>query len=354
VIPVVFEDSLTMRNTRTGDRFFARVDDTRYLPAGTRMEGRVEGIREARGREPGMMDLQFTELVMPDGQRHRINALPVPLTDRYVNRDREGRFTVKNEVKKKEGMVLGGMIGGFILGSIFQKGLEGTVIGAIAGIVLAENDRSNDGNTVITKGQRMGALINRDVNFDWRSNGRREDEWDRRDDGRREDRRDDRWDNRDDRRNDERRNDERRNDDRREDDRWSQGERRDDRRDDRYDRDTRIVFGIRDVTFPDRQRPFSEQGTLMVPLESASKQMNMRVSRDETRTDRYIFIDGTEGYLQVELGSREARLNGRRVTMPQAPVERDRVLYVPLEMLAQISRETVYLNGTRVARRYSY
>ncbi|MEZ0326405.1 MAG: stalk domain-containing protein [Fimbriimonas sp.] len=344
VVPVIFEDGLTMRNTREGDRFFARVDDTRYLPTGTRMEGRVVSIRQGRDRDQGAMDLEFTELIMPDGHRERINALPVPLTDRYVSRDREGRFTVKNDVKRKEGTVLGGMIGGFILGSIFQKQLEGTALGALAGVLIATNDRGNDGNTVISKNQRMGALINRDVNFEWRSNGRRDDDTNRRDD--------DRWDNRDDRRQDDRR-----------DDRWGQNDRRDDRRDDRWDdrrddrrddRDVQITYGVRSVTFTGRDRPYREQGTIMIPLEAASRQMNMRVSKDDNRTDRIIFIDGSEGYLQVELGSREARLNGRQVTMPQAAAERDRTVYVPLEMLAQISRETVYLNGTRVARRSSY
>ncbi len=341
VVPVIFEDGLTMRNTRQGDRFFARVDDTRYLPTGTRMEGRVVAIRQGRDREQGAMDLEFTELIMPDGHRQRINALPVPLTDRYVSRDREGRFTVKNDVKRKEGTVLGGMIGGFILGSIFHKQLEGTALGALAGVLIATNDRGNDGNTVISKNQRMGALINRDIKFDWRSNGRRDDDWGYRNDN---DRRDDRWDNRDDRRQD----------DRRREDRWDQGG-RDDRRDDRWnDREVQITYGVRSVTFTGREKPFRENGALMVPLESASRQMNMRVSRDDTRTDRTVFIDGSEGYLQVELGSREARLNGRRITMPQAAVERDRTLYVPLEMLAQISRETVFLNGTRVTRRASY
>ncbi len=345
VLPVIFEDGLSIRNTRQGDRFFARVEDTRYLPRGTRLEGRVKSIREGRDRNPAMMDLEFTELIMPDGHRQRIDALPVPLTDRYVSKDREGRFTVKQEVRKKEGFVLGGMLGGFILGSIFQKQLEGTVIGAVAGILMAEGDRKNDGNTVISKGQRMGALINRDVSFDWRSGGRRDDDWNRQN----EDRRDDRWENRDDRRQE----------DRRQEDRWGSGGQRDDRRNDRRDdrrndRDVQITYGVRSVTFQDRERPFTEGGAVMVPLESASRQMNMRVSRDDTRSDRYVFIDGSEGYLQVELGSREARLNGRRITMPQAAVEKDRTIYIPLEMLAQVSKETVYLNGTRVARRNSY
>ena len=347
VIPVVFEDTLTVRGTRDGDRFTARVDDTRYLPAGTKFEGRVVGVRETRRDEPAMMDLAFDTLVMPDGHRQRIDSVPIPLTDRYVSRDREGRFVVKNNVKKKESTVLGGMIGGFILGSIFQKQLEGVVLGAIAGVLIATNDRSNDGSTVVAKGDRMGALIQRDVQFDWRSNGsgdnrREDDRWDGRDDRRQDDRRQD------DKRQDDRWDDSRK-DDRRQDDRWGNG------RDERWDeREVKVSYGTREIRWGRDERPYREGSTLMVPLQATATQMGMRVSRDNGRTDRYIFVDANDGYLQVELGSREARLNGRRITMPESATERDRGVYVPLEILAQMSRETVYLNGTRVARRYSY
>ena len=346
VIPVVFEDTLTVRGTREGDRFTARVDDTRYLPAGTKFEGRVVGVRETRRDEPAMMDLAFDTLVMPDGHRQRIDSVPIPLTDRYVSRDREGRFVVKNNVKKKESTVLGGMIGGFILGSIFQKQLEGVVLGAIAGVLIATNDRSNDGSTVVTKGDRMGGLIQRDVQFDWRGNGadsrREDDRWDSRDARRQDDRRqDDRW--------DERRQDDRRQDDRRQDDRW--GNEREERWD---DREVKISYGSRELRWGRDGRPYREGSTLMVPLQATATQMGMRVSRDNGRTDRYIFVDGNDGYLQVELGTREARMNGRRISMPESPTERDRTVYVPLEILAQLSKETVYVNGTRVARRNAY
>jgi hypothetical protein len=187
----------------------------------------------------------------------------------------------------------------------------------------------------------MGALIQKDVQFEWRNSGN----WDNR-------REDDRWDDGGDRRQDdrwdERRQDNRREDERRQDDRWGNS------RDQRDERDIRITYGTRDLRFGRDDRPYREGSTLMVPLQIAATQMGMRVSRDEGRSDRYIFVDANDGYLQVELGSREARLNGRRITMPESATERNRVVYVPLEMLAQIARETVYLDGTRVARRNSY
>jgi hypothetical protein len=324
VIPVVFEKDLSLRHSRAGDRFEARVDETRDLPRGTRFEGRVRTVRDQRGNEPGYMDLEFTSLVMPDGRRQNIQATPIPWNDRNVRRDRDGRFTASQNVRRKEGQVIGGAIGGLIIGSLIKKPLEGTVIGTVAGILMAENDRGNDGHTIARAGQRMGAVIDREVSFNW--NGRW-DAYDNRND-RRDDRDDDRW------------NDRR-------DDRWD--DRYDDRRwDDRFDGNVRITYGNREMRFDRNQQPYRAGGTVMVPLESAANQLGLRVSRER---DRVIFVDGADGYLEFERNSREARLNGRRFTMPQAVTERDRTIYVPIDILAQISRETVSVDGTRISRR---
>src|SRR4051812_41916897 len=67
VLPVVMQSELNFRSTHSGDRFWANVDDNRMAPRGTRLEGRVIHVEQKHGDRPGYMDLEFTTIVLPDG-----------------------------------------------------------------------------------------------------------------------------------------------------------------------------------------------------------------------------------------------------------------------------------------------
>ncbi|HEY0866844.1 MAG TPA: stalk domain-containing protein [Fimbriimonas sp.] len=319
VIPVVFEDELSLRTNRAGDRFMARVEGDRDIPYGTRMEGRIAGIRAARGTDPAYMDLEFTHLLLSNGRRIEIRAYPVPLGDRYVQRDREGRFKTTENVKKRETMVLGGTAAGLILGYIFKRPFEGAVLGAIAGVVLAEEERKNGSNIVVERGKRMGALVDRDFTLDGSrpSNGDdryRNDDWYRDANGN--------WNlGRDRNRND----------------RWN-----DDRSDSRA---IRISYRDRALAFEPREEPFRIENQVMVPLYRTAEQLDLRVERSR---DTVYYIENDENSLRFEEDSREYRLNGRRESMPQAPRVRDGVLFVPIEVFAKLTREKLSVNGNRI------
>jgi hypothetical protein len=49
VVPIKFESDLTIKGTRTGQRFYATVDERGDLPFGARLEGAVVGVHEADG-----------------------------------------------------------------------------------------------------------------------------------------------------------------------------------------------------------------------------------------------------------------------------------------------------------------
>jgi hypothetical protein len=329
VVPVVMEDELSFKESREGDRFRARVRDSRDLPSGSRLEGRIINIERARGDRPAYMDVEFTTLLLPDGTDTRISAVPISLDSKYLSRERDGRLVAKKGALRKDHYVWGGVIGGAILGSIIgRKTFEGAFVGAIAGIIVAESQAKQE-HVALKKGTEMGALFEREVRVDF--NGR----WDTNDP---------RNDSRNDRYNDDRKDD-RYDYDRRE-DRYGNERREDVLRRDPYrdDYDMRIEFNGRPMRFGGNEQPYRMGNSVMVPLERAASQMSL----DVQISGRTILVEDDDSILKLEQDSDAYRLNGKRGIMPRNVVKRGNTIYVPLEVLAAMKREAITVDGTRV------
>lgn len=303
VVPVVMEDTLSLKDARRGDKFFARVDDARELPAGTLLEGRVIGIRDKRGNEPASMDLEFQTIHLPDGKRASIRAVPIRLDNSAIRRGDDGRL-VASRPKDKGQLVLGGFLGGLILGNSVKKPFEGAVLGVLAGIVMAESQ--GDGDVVARKGNKLGALFEKDVKLTYNGS------WD----GNRYplDRR---------------------------------GDDRDMRRDDRYDRDTRVLLSYRgrDLGYGSNEQPYRIGNTVMVPMERTARYLGFDAGWAGTRV---LMVEDDDNLLRFETGSNDYRLNGRRMRLGQALVERGGVWYGPMDAFSELRRDFVQVNGTRV------
>ncbi len=323
VLPVVFSDTLTLNGNRTGDTFTARVEGDQELPNGTRLMGRVRSVRKgSTDADRGYMDLEFTSVVLPNGRTHRIYAVPIPLNDRYTSRDSDGRFRVKRDVKKKGTSVVVGALGGLILGSILKKPIEGAIVGTVAGIIFAEVNKKDDGNTVVQRGAKMGAMIERDVTLNIDDFDRYDGDYDR-------DRRDDGYDSRN--------------------DRYGLGKgkprRGPDTEDDRIDSDRDIVvrYRNRNLRYTGNERPIRRGETVMVPLEATARQIGLSVDID--KESETIFVRGDdrdeERVLRVDVGSKRYRLNGRQGTLAQAVVRRNGKVYVPVDILSELTDENI-------------
>jgi len=302
VIPVVFEDKLTIRDNRPGDTFVVRVTDTGQLPPGTEILGQIDRIHPPRGNRPPSMDLRFTDILLPDRSRVPLDAAPLPLDDRYITRDGDGRIMAKQNLRQQQNDILGGAIGGFIVGSIFHRRITGTIIGTMIGVSAAASERARDSNEIANPGDKVGALINHDVTIDYDVNRRL--------------------------------------------DRGMDGPVRG------YHGpvgrpeygNLNLTFQNRELGFPDDARPYRLGETVMVPLEPAADQMKLDVDR---RADRTIYVDGPDRNIRLTLNSREARLDGRRIELPRSVLEINGVLYVPLEALSPVLKDDVFVNGRR-------
>lgn len=309
VIPIVFESSLNSNNARTGDRIFARVDRDRDLPDGLRLEGRVvrvERPRDDRGRSDRDRDdrratavqVEFTRIEVDRGEWRRIDAVPVKLNDRDYRRTSNGRLEARRMPKREE-YVAGGVIGGFLLGSLIKKPFEGTFTGALVGILLSETEGRNGSATIIERGQKMGALLRDDLRLNLRDWNPRDRDFDFRD---RDDRDEFPW-----------------------------------REDDRFEDEVRFRVGGRPLEFQRGEKPYREGRTWMVPLNETARQLGLSSDYDD-RTGR-IFVEGDDIVAVLRANQREYRFNGSKRTLDEAVDVRSGQVFVPLSLFEKFFDE---------------
>ncbi len=314
VIPVVLEDNLSISDRHAGDVFTVRAADDSPLPKGSELLGKIDQIHPASGKRPSSMDIRFTRIMLPDNSSIKLDAAAIPLDDRYIIRGKDGRLVAKQNIRKQQGDVIGGAIGGFIIGSIFHRKVAGAIIGTVIGAAVAESDRQKDNNTIASTGDKLGALVNKDITVDVPDSDRVQQQKSEKDSDLQVDRRVE---------------------DRQDTDRIPRSDRH-------YKFDVR--FKDRAVTFPSDAKPYWIGETLMVPLEPTADQLGLDVDR---RKDRIVYVDGKDMNLKLTRSSRQAQLNGDHIVLPRTVAEHNGVLYVPLDALAMVIKENLTVNGTK-------
>lgn len=293
VVPVVFETELSMNKSRPNDPFVARVNEATEVPRGTVFEGRVVEIVAKTDKHPAYMDLEFTHIVFPTGERRVIRALPIALDAKGMKTDRDGRMVFerpKGDDSTKA--VLTGALGGLILGSLIQKPFEGLFAGTLAGIIVGETSRGQNNGVVVKKGDRMGALIERDFVYEYR--------------GGPEPRPIPGPDN---------------------------------------PRSVAIQYENRDLRFMPREMPYRERDTVMVPVIETARQLGLQV--DVMNDGRVLLIDAGDQFVRVTEGESRFRLKRDFYTMPERAVIRDRVFYAPVDAIAILLDRPLTINGER-------
>ncbi len=291
VLPIVMNDSLSIRDAQRGDRFTARIDGERRLD-GARLLGRVVNVRRESRNRPAALELEFYELSLPSGGKVAVRAVPVRLND---TRDRGGSWSAKKPDNRKQNTVIGGLLGGALIGSMISRAGQGAAIGAVAGILIAESGGREDKDRVISRGTKLGALFQRDVRFSAAND---------------------------------------------------EGERWQDENDRPRDSDdAEIRFDGRALRFD--TAPFRQGSRWMVPLESAARQLDLDYDRSESGR---IYVDGEEGRLRLDLRQNQLRVNGRNVDLDGRVAQRRNETFVSLDLLAQLTRRNITVNGERLNR----
>jgi hypothetical protein len=169
-VSIQFEDEIRLDRAREGDRVEARVLDapSRWIRNG-RLIGEIQEVRSSRRDRAGSVEIEFDQLILDDGRRVEVRAVPTNLARGRSNRD---------DSRHKSTAVLGGLVGGAAIGALIKKPFEGAFVGALAGILVAETGNGQrSGAVVVRRGQKMSARFLEEIVEDDVRSGREERGW---------------------------------------------------------------------------------------------------------------------------------------------------------------------------------
>jgi hypothetical protein len=301
VIPVSLDKALSSETNRQGDPITVTVrsayDGDAEFPRGTKISGVVSEAQMASSGQPGMLNLAFHQVVLPDGHRISTDGSLVSLDEKTVKQTSDGRLVVRNKSNNDQLKFIGiGAVGGFILGKLTDHTLEGTILGAAAGYLYSENNKKKIQPTDVSvaEGTEFGVQLNRQLAY----NPSRAFVVARED----------------------------------------------------YlnaqpssvspsPQNIQVTAGGRAITFANAAQPVDEDGIVLVPLAPVMDQANISYKYDEHL--QAISLDTDQGALQMNIGKSYALLNGEREALEAPAQVRDGVVFVPLHFLALAT-------GTRV------
>ena len=300
VIPVRLDRTLSSTTDRQGGPVSVTVrsayDGDAEFPRGTKIEGIVSAVQQARDGQPGMLDLSFQEVLLTNGQRVNIEGSLISLDEKTVVQTSDGRLVAREQKSNDRLKFIGIGAGvGLILGRWQEHTLEGTLLGAAAGYLYSEYDRrkAQPADVTVAEGTEFGVRLDHQMSYHpsrafvvARAN-------------------------------------------------YlraplpsvslpSQG--------------IAVTMAGRSVSFAGAQ-PFQEDGIVLVPLAPVMDEARIGYNYD-TRLQT-VRVDTTEGELTLRAGDSYASLNGAREYLEAPAQVRDGVVFVPLNFLALAT-------GTRV------
>ncbi len=164
VIPVRLDDRIRSDEAMVGDKFTATIEsghDDYGLPSGTKFEGVVREAIPSRSGKPGVVDVDFTRIIFPNGTARSIRASLASMEGSRLSRDSSGRLTAKsgsnNERMKWVGIGAGA---GLLLGTLGKGNqLLDTILGAGAGYLYNEYKQKGGGNVDLRAGTEVGVKM---------------------------------------------------------------------------------------------------------------------------------------------------------------------------------------------------
>ena len=143
VVPVTLDKALSSATARVGDTFTATVKSERLgdseFPAGSKIEGVVSEAQAKNGGNPGVLDLDFRNVILPDGKRYALRGELIGLDNESVTSTTQGRIMARGNKRSNTDRlkVVGiGAAGGFLLGRVLKKdGVLPTILGGVGGLL---------------------------------------------------------------------------------------------------------------------------------------------------------------------------------------------------------------------------
>jgi hypothetical protein len=173
VVPVVLNSEITSTKAKKGDRFIAKVevaDGETYagIPAGSYVEGHVAEARPKKGDEPGVIDLAFDRIRLPNNASFPLDGSLYSLEENQVERDDDGVLKAKNRKQDNRVVYAGYGAGAGLLVGLLSNGrisLEKALIGGVLGGLIGqfEKKKPTPSDVKLASGSRLGLRLNKDL-----------------------------------------------------------------------------------------------------------------------------------------------------------------------------------------------
>jgi len=314
VIPVRLNDTISSNDSQKGDTFTTTIktsdsnnSDNGYsysdygsLPVGTKIEGVVRMARAKNDKDPGVLDLEFRRLRLPNGRSYAIEGSLIGLDNKSVTRTANGRLVAKPNHKNDRLTYVGyGAGAGLLVGLLTKHTLEDTLIGGGLGYLFGalQKGHSDARDVVLKPGTELGVRLDRGLSFTGYG-----------------DYRDDNSDN----------------SNSPNDDRYHRAPRSGNDRDTATD--IGVLIGDQNVNFDSTARPIMSNNTVLVPVAPVLSAAHVPYQYDSSRKE--IRASGDAGVVRLGIGSRIAVVNGsKRVRLETSAQMLNGRVYVPMHFL---------------------
>lgn len=171
VMAVHLQDELSSNDSHKGDRFTAIVDDNASdsqwksdaLPSGSTVKGYVRSVLPHQDKNPGVLDLAFDRVVLPDGRGYNIQGSLISLDNKSITKDKHGRLVASKGHSTNRLTYVGiGAGAGALIGLITNRKhvLEDSLLGAGAGLLFGALEKGKNPSDVKLKaGTQMGVRL---------------------------------------------------------------------------------------------------------------------------------------------------------------------------------------------------
>jgi len=172
VVPVTLDTALSSATAHVGDSFTATVKSQRMgdseFPAGTKLEGVVSEARPHNGDDPGVLDLDFRTVVLPDGNRAPLRGQLISLDEKNLDHQGNGRLVAKGKKSDRAKIIGIGAAGGYVIGHLLFKknGILSAGLGALGGYLYdKKKEKGKAREALLPQGAEFGVRLDSPVSY---------------------------------------------------------------------------------------------------------------------------------------------------------------------------------------------
>lgn len=171
ILPLMLNNELNSKTAKRGDTFTATLDtrgnaDYAGLPRGTIVQGHIVSASAKTDKDPGVLDLTFDRVVLPNGQVTPLDASLINLESKNIRT--ENGIMVANQTAKKDdlkyvgiGAGAGALLALVTKGNLLTNSLIGGALGYLFGLTQKDAQQFND--VTLKPDTKIGIMLDQDL-----------------------------------------------------------------------------------------------------------------------------------------------------------------------------------------------